>query len=301
LCHTEGLPPDELYFSTLGYNAADNLIIGLPEFGEQACEMIEAAIQADDCGLVIVDSIAGLLPKAELEGAYEDFQVAAQARLVSRLFRRISGKLVKEFRRGHLVGLIFINQVRSVIGAQKWEPTEKTPGGLAAKHGHRLSIRVNQLSVDADKGEKEKVDGMKNVARFSASLMGAESKQQMLILSGKAEYKIVLRDWDGYESGSVVDVKSCVDVARELGVLEKSPRGYDLHGTSMSFRVLSDIDDMFRAGVYLDQDSGEVIDGGDAIFRHIVVKRAKEVAVENIVRRFGVKVNVIRNPMGETE
>jgi RecA/RadA recombinase len=297
LCHLEGLPPDELYFSTLGYHTAGNLIIGLPEYGEQACEMLEAAIRSDDCGLVIMDSIAALLPKAELDGAYEDFQVGAQARLFSRLFRRISPLLVQEFRRGHLVGLIFLNQIRAAIGAQKWEPGEKTPGGLAAKHGHRLSLRLNQLSVDTEKGERDKADGMKNVARFSASLLGAESKQQMLILAGKAEYKIAMRDWDGYESGQCLDVQAAITIAREIGILEKTPKGYDLKGTNLSFRILSDIEEMFRTRRYIDGASGEVIEGGDDIFRHVLLVRAKAAAIAGIVRRSEMKVNVIGNPL----
>jgi RecA/RadA recombinase len=297
LCHLEGLPPDDLYFSTLGYGVRDNLIIGLPEYGEQACEMLEAAIRADDCGLVIVDSLAGLLPKAEMEGAYEDVQVGAQARLIGKLFRRIGPVLVQEFRRGHLLGLIFINQLRAHIGASKWEPSEQTPGGWASKHGYRLSVRINQLSVDAEKKEKDAADGLKNVGRFSMSLLGAESKQQMLILSGKAEYKIVFRDWEGYEAGRCLDAPSGIAIAKETGLLEKGPKYYELKGSGMLFRVLSDIDEMFRTGDYISPESGEVIHGADAIFRHLTVQKAKALSVASIVRRAGAKVNSINNPL----
>ena len=297
LCHTEGMPPDDLYFDTLGYDTADSLIIGVPEYGEQACEMIEAAIQADDCGLVIVDSLAGLLPRAEMESAYEDVQVGAQARLVAKLFRRISPILVKEFRRGHMVGLVFINQVRSVIGAGKWEPTEKTPGGWAAKHGYRLSVRVNQLSVDEKKGEKDKEDGMKNVGRFSVSLISAESKQQMLVLAGKAEYKITFREWEGFAPGACLDAQTCIAIGRDVGVLEKTPKGYDLKGTNMSFRVLSDIDELFRTGQYVHQASGEVTFGAADVFRHVVLQKAKADAVADIRRRAEIRVNMLQSPL----
>ena len=294
LCHLEGMPPDDLYFNTLGYDTYENLIIGIPEYGEQACEMIEAAIQADDCGLVIVDSLAGLLPKAEMESAYEDVQVGAQARLIGKLFRRISPILVQEFRRGHLVGIIFINQLRANIGGGKWDPGEKTPGGWASKHGYRLSVRVNQLSVDTASGEKEKADGMKNVGRFSASLLGAESKQQLLILSGKCEYKIVLRDWEGYESGACLDANTCVAIAKEVGLLEKTPKHYELKGTNMCFRVLSDIDNLFRTGQYVNPVTGEVTEGADEVFRYAVLNRAKSMAVSSIVRRTHKRVNQIQ-------
>ena len=291
LCHLEGMPPDDLYFKTLGYETEGNLVIGLPEYGEQACEMIEAAIQSDDCGLVIVDSIAGIVPREELECAYEDAKVAMQARLLSRLFRRISTKLVQEYRRGHLVGVIFLNQIRANIGGGRFDPGEQTP----AKHGYRLSVRVNQLSVDASAGERDKQDNIKNVGRFSVSMLGSESKQQMLILSGKAEYKIVLRDWDGFQSGSCLDVNTCITLSRELGFLEKTPNGYEFKGTGMTFRVLSDIEAMFREHRYVRQATGEVLENADDIIRFMLVRRAKYEAIRDIVARHR-KVTHVRNP-----
>lgn len=295
LCHLEGLPPDELYFHTLGYEPAGNLVVGLPEYGEQACEMIEAAIQADDCGLVVVDSIAGLVPREELECAYEDAKVAMQARLISRLFRRISSRLVTEYRRGHLVGVIFINQLRANIGGGRFSPDEQTPGGWAAKHGYRLSVRVNQLSADVVAGERDKADNLKNVGRFSVSTLGSESKQQMLLLAGKAEYKIVFRDWEGYSSGAVLDASACVSLAKDTGFLQKTADGYVFDGTGMTFRVQSDIEKMFRERRYVRQDTGEVIDGADDIIRYMVVRRAKREAVKDIVLRHR-KVTAVRNP-----
>lgn len=297
LCHLEGMPPDELYFDTLGYNAQGNLVIGLPEYGEQACEMIEAAIKSDDCGLVIVDSLAGLVTREEMECAYEDIKVAMQARLISRLFRRISVQLVKEYRRGHLLGVVFINQIRANIGGGRFDPGEQTPGGWAAKHGFRLSVRVNQLSVDAKAGERDATDNIKNVGRFSISLLGAESKQQMLILSGKAEYKIVLRDWEGYQSGSSMDANTFIALAKETGIMEKTPAGYVVHGTDMTFRVLSDIENVFRTGVYTDQKTGEVIEDAADILRFMVVKRSKREAIKDVLSRRGV--TTVQNPQGE--
>lgn len=295
LCHLEGMPPDNLYFNTLGYEAEGNLVVGLPEYGEQACEMIEAAIQSDDCGLVIVDSIAGIVPREEMECAYEDAKVAMQARLLSRLFRRLSPLLVKEYRRGHLVGVIFINQLRANIGGGRFDPGEQTPGGWAAKHGYRLSVRVNQLSIDAAAGERDKTDNMKNVGRFSVSLLGSESKQQMLILSGKAEYKIVLRDWEGYLSGSCLDANTCIALAKDTGFLEKTSAGYEFKGTGMTFRVLSDIEAMFREHRYVNPSTGEVVDKADDILRFMIVRRAKHAAIRDIVTRQR-KMTTVANP-----
>lgn len=294
LCHLEGMPPDDLYFETLGYDPS-NLVIGLPEYGEQACEMIEAAIKSDDCGLVIVDSIAGIVPREELECAYEDAKVAMQARLIARLFRRISPILVQEYRRGHLLGVIFINQVRSNIGGGRFDPGETTPGGWAAKHGHRLSVRINQLSVDASTGEKDKADGMKNVARFSCSMLGSESKQQMLILAGKAEYKIVLRDWEGYQSGSVLDANTCITLAKENGFLAKSNGIYEFKGTAVRARVLSDIEQIFKTNEFVNPKTGEVTSGAADILRFMTVRYAKYNAIKDIIAR-NRKITQVKNP-----
>lgn len=297
LCHLEGMPPDDLYFQTLGYDSVSNLVVGLPEYGEQACEMIEAAMQSDDCGLIIVDSIADIVPREELECAYEDVKVAMQARLISRLFRRLAPKLVQEYRRGHLLGVIFLNQVRSNIGGGRFDPGETTPGGWAAKHGHRLSVRINQLSVDASAGEKDKTDGMKNVGRFSCSMLGSEAKQQMLILAGKAEYKIVFRDWEGYLSGSTLDANTCITLSKESGFLEKMPAGYTFKGTGIVCRVLSEIEDIFRANRWVSKD-GRVIEGAADILRFMCVRYAKYEAIKEIIKRHR-HVQAVKNPQQE--
>lgn len=295
LCHLEGMPPDDLYFDTLGYEAEGNLVVGLPEYGEQACEMIEAAIKSDDCGLIIVDSLAGIVPLEEIECAYEDAKIAMQARLLSRLFRRISPMLVKEYRRGHLIGVIFINQIRSNIGGGKFDPGEQTPCGWAAKHSFRLSARVNQLSVDAKAGERDNSDNLKNVGRFSVSLLGSEAKQQMLVLSGKAEYKVTMRDWDGYLAGTSMDANTFIALAKETGLLEKTSSGYEIAGLGMKFRVLSEIEDVFRSRCYTDSTTGEVMENADDVLKYMVVRRAKYSAIHDIVKRQN-KITQVANP-----
>lgn len=119
----------------------------------------------------------------------------------------------------------------------------------------------------------------------------------MLILSGKGEYKIVLRDWEGYESGTCLDAGACVAIARETGLLEKGPKYYELKGTEMIFRVLFDIEELFKTGLYAHPDSGEVTEGADAVFRYAVTQKAKAEAVASIMRRAAVKVNELKNPL----
>ena len=297
LAQFEGMPPDEIYFETLGYDTTNNMIVGLPEYGEQGCEMIAAAVQADDCGLVIVDSLAGIVPKEELECDFEDAKVALQARLIKRLFLRLNVLLTKEYRRGHLVSVIFINQIRTIIGAGKFESNETTPGGHTAKHGYRLSVRVNQLSLDSDKGEMDKQEHMKNVLRFSASLLGPQAKQQMLILAGKCEYKIALRDYKGFEPGTPLDANTCIQVAKDIGMLEKQGKYYVLGRTGLRFLKLSDIDRVFQTGDYINPETGEVIcTEADELIRYAVLRYAVTASTAAILERSKQKLVRIQNP-----
>jgi len=288
LAHFEGLPPDGLYFSNLGYYDADNIFVASPDYGEQGCNMIETAAKSDDVGLIIVDSLANIVPGEELECDYEDAKVALQARLIARLFRRLTNVLVTEFRRGHMVSVLFINQMRSIIGGGKFAPSETTPGGHASKHGYRLSMRHNQLSGDSKSGEVT-TDGEKYVLRFSVSLLGAQSKQQLLVLHPKCEYKIVIdSSYRDVPVGTCIDSTTVVTVAKKLGILEKLVDKYVLKGTDMDFERLSDIDDMFiRDPAYADA------------FRYHVVQVARKRKIDRILADKDARLAVCKSSNGK--
>jgi RecA/RadA recombinase len=240
--------------------------------------------------LIIIDSLANIVPRAELEGSYEDMQVALQARLIAKLFRKLSNVLVKEYKRGHLVSVLAINQMRAIIGAGRFEPSETTPGGWASKHGYRLSVRVGQLMPDREKGEMDKTSGERHVLRFSASLLGAQGKQQMFTMGTKCEYKVTMTEFNGYPSGSILDAASTIGIARNLGILENSGKSYILAGTDMRWSKLSEIDEVFQTGMY----KGKY--GMDDVMRYLVVKTARQRRVQELVESFNRRVQVIANP-----
>jgi recombination protein RecA len=270
LIHLEGLPPEKSYYDMLSYDSDKNLVIILPEWGEQACDMIEGALTADDCGLVIVDSIAGLSPRAEQEKDYESALVASQPRLVSVLMRRLSPRLVKEFRRGHMVGVVLINQIRSVIGGGTYGPTENNPGGFALKHYCRLNARISQLTSD----DLDSETNVKNILRFSMSLLGSNAKQQLLLLSGKAEYRICVRHHKGYTPGTSIDGPFWTQKAKELGMLEQidmpGAKGWRVTGTKLFFNTLSEIDSVFQTGSFKGRH------GVDDALKFLLVKAARD-------------------------
>jgi RecA/RadA recombinase len=286
LCHAEGLLADDNWYKTMQYDHNRCMVVGLPDYGEQGCEMIERAIKSDDCGLVLVDSITGLTPKAELDGEYLDSQVALHPKLMSKLMHRLSSVLVSEFRRGHLVGVFLINQVRAVIGAGRFDPAESTPGGFAAKHAFRLSMRCNQLSVDVAAGEMDKDEHVKNVARFVISMLGAASKSQLFILAGKAEYKLALREHKGYAAGTILDAAACINKAKELGLLAQggAMHKWQLVGHKIGWDRLTDIEALFQGEGIKDMDADS--------FRYVVIERARQQALEQVAARH---LKVIQN------
>lgn len=138
---------DPTYAQKVGVNL-EELVISQPEFGEQALEITEALVKTHAIGVVVIDSVAGLVPRAELEGEIGDYHVGRQARLMSQALRMLVGSI----RVANAV-VIFTNQIRMKIGTFYGSP-ETTPGGLALKFytAVRLDIRRATPIKDA-KGE----------------------------------------------------------------------------------------------------------------------------------------------------
>ncbi len=130
---------DPEYAKRLGVNV-DELILSQPDSGEQAMEIVEILIKSQSVDLVVVDSVAALVPQAELDGEMSDAQVGAQARLMSKALRKITALLNKSE-----CSIIFINQLREKVGIMFGNP-ETTPGGRALKF-------YSTIRLDVRKGE----------------------------------------------------------------------------------------------------------------------------------------------------
>ena len=117
---------DPLYAKSLGVNI-DELILSQPDSGEQALDIANMLIRSQAIDLVVVDSVAALVPQAELDGEMTDMQVGMQARLMSKALRKITGSL-----NNASCSIIFINQLREKVGIMFGNP-ETTPGGRALK------------------------------------------------------------------------------------------------------------------------------------------------------------------------
>ena len=132
------IDPD--YAKALGVNI-DDLILSQPDYGEQAMEIADMLAKSNAIDLIIVDSVAALVPKAELEGTFEDSSVGLQARLMSKSLRKISGVLSKSS-----CTVIFINQLREKVGVMYGNP-ETTTGGRALKFYSTIRIEIRRAET----------------------------------------------------------------------------------------------------------------------------------------------------------
>ncbi|UOQ42991.1 recombinase RecA [Halobacillus salinarum] len=131
---------DPVYARRLGVNI-DELLLSQPDTGEQALEIAEALVRSGAVDMVVIDSVAALVPKAEIEGEMGDSHVGLQARLMSQALRKLSGAISKS-----KTTAIFINQIREKVGVMFGSP-ETTPGGRALKFYSSIRLEVRRAET----------------------------------------------------------------------------------------------------------------------------------------------------------
>jgi recombination protein RecA len=150
---------DPAYAKKLGVDV-DNLLVSQPDYGEQALEIVEALVRSGAIDVLVVDSVAALVPKAELDGEMGDSHMGLQARLMSQALRKLTGTVAKS-----RTSLIFINQIRDKIGVMFGNP-ETTTGGRALKFYSSVRIDIRRIGAvkegDVIVGSRTKVKIVKN-------------------------------------------------------------------------------------------------------------------------------------------
>ena len=188
---------DPVYASALGVNV-DELLVSQPDSGEQALEIAEKLVRSGAIDLIIIDSVAALVPKAEIEGEMGDAHVGLQARLMSQALRKLTSILSKT-----KTSIIFINQIRQKIGVMFGNP-ETTPGGLALKFYSSVRIDVRRIE-NIKKGDE--IIGTRVRAKVTKNKVAPPYRQ--------AEFMMIL--------GQGISREACIiDKGVEAGYIEKS-------------------------------------------------------------------------------
>lgn len=237
---------DPTYAQNLGVNI-DELLLSQPDTGEQALEIAEALVRSGAIDIIVVDSVAALVPKAEIEGEMGDSHVGLQARLMSQALRKLSGAINKS----NTIA-VFINQIREKVGVMFGNP-ETTPGGRALKFYSTIRLEVRRAEQ----------------LKQGNDIVG--NKTRIKIVKNKVAPPFRVAEVDIMYGEGISKEGELIDIGSELDIVQKSGSWYSYNDERLGQGrenakqylkenpdVLADIQQQIRAHYGLDADTQEV-------------------------------------------
>jgi recombination protein RecA len=217
---------DVQYAKRLGVDTA-NLLISQPDFGEQALEITDTLVRSNALDIIVIDSVAALVPRSEIEGEMGDATMAVQARLMSQALRKLTGAISKS-----KTSVMFVNQLRSKIGVMFGNP-ETTTGGNALKFYASLRLDIRRIAAIKDGTE---VVGNRTKVKIVKSKVAPPFKE--------VEFDIL------YNEG-ISKTGDLIDFATNLGIIKKSGSWltYDedrFQGRDQMKQKLTEMPDLFK-------------------------------------------------------
>ena len=200
---------DPAWAEIIGVNL-DDLLMSQPDTGEQALEITETLIRSGALDVIVIDSVAALVPRAELEGEMGDAVMGMQARLMSQALRKLAGAISKS-----KTILIFTNQIRMKIGVMFGNP-ETTPGGLALKFYSSIRIDVRRIEILKD-GE-----------------IAIGSRHRARIVKNKVAPPLRVAELDIMATEGISRAGGLLDVAVDMGLIEKKGSFFNYNGKVMA-------------------------------------------------------------------
>ncbi len=199
---------DPAYAEKTGVNIKE-LLVSQPDMGEQALEIAETLIRSNAVDVIAIDSVAALVPKAEIEGDIGDSHIALQARLMSQALRKITGAVSKS-----RCTVIFTNQIRSKIGVMFGNP-ETTTGGNALKFYASVRLEIRRIQTIGTPGEPVGI------------------KVRVKVVKNKMAPPFKVAEFDIMFSEGISKEGSLIDVATTFGIIKKSGAWYEFNGVKI--------------------------------------------------------------------